>query len=184
MAKTSTVTIPQKLTNNGTPEAAQGVSMTQMLAEALAGMVKDGTLGALLGASAPASPVVAPPQVQQTATVAGPKTSKTSKKASTAPASAAVPAGKFGAKLRTAGEATAKPVDAEESEKFSARAYFSLNPQMDLVRLDDQTFIGRSTDPKFGKNPIAIVGIQHRTLMLSEAKCMVLFEMLKAVCSE
>jgi hypothetical protein len=149
-----------RITAPASQEAKQGVS----LADTVAKQAKDmEDLKAMIFALAQGGGQLQPTATVPTAqAVVAPKTSK--------------PKGFAARKAATSAPATSGTDDGEPRESFDAKTYFVLG---DSIASGDDCYVAESSDPKYSKNAIAIVGIQRKTIMLSEAKLEKLYRLMR-----
>lgn len=154
----ASVSSPVRLTVPASPEAKSGVSLADQVAKQGQDMANlTAMMQALLAGGGQIQPTATVPTAQSVA----PKATK--------------PKG-FAARKPISAPATSGNDDGEPRESFDAKTYFSLG---DNIAQQDDTFIAESSDQRYSKNAIAIVGVQRKTIMLSEAKLLKLYKLMR-----
>jgi hypothetical protein len=159
--KASVPVVPvTRITAPASSEAKAGVSLADTVAKQAKDMEE---LKAMIFALAQGGGQLQPTATVPTAqAVVAPKTSK--------------PKGFAARKAATSAPATSGTDDGEPRESFDAKTYFVLG---DSIASGDDCYVAESSDPKYSKNAIAIVGIQRKTIMLSEAKLEKLYRLMR-----
>jgi hypothetical protein len=157
----ATMNFPAKLTEGGTEQAKDGLSMADMIARMVAEQVAKAQL-AVVGR--------------------GVGVSGGSGKVQSAKGKGGVKVSGGGVKRNGGVSKVARGRD-EERVVFDARVHFSLGPAI-AQTADSAAYVAESADETYANNPIVFVGVQRKAICLSEAKARVMLALLEAYFTE